>query len=290
MKTILYTPYDCLLKINDKDWFLNKNESFVFEDARKISVFPTQKSGRYSFNVDLSSISNTIYYSAVQKENEVLIFLLDGIISENVDIFSFANSGAKSSVEIGKENIIFKTQKHTKNITLPRNIKDIKCGNIFDIDYACFSDNLSKYIILYNTKTNKTKLFQGDEIELKEYGFVVTNQSNKFYKKIVEEYVVDKDGLKSKSKVFSKNENNHSSIAFKFMSAIKVKDWEGAHSLLCDNLKSSLSADALKIYFKDIGYIFSIDNQTIFALSNGENVIYNFSIENDKIAEINDNF
>jgi len=289
MKTILYTPYDCLLKINDKDWFLNKNESFVFEDARKISVFPTQKSGRYSFNVDLSSISNTIYYSAVQKENEVLIFLLDGIISENVDIFSFANSSAKSSVEIGKENIIFKTQKHTKNITLPRNIKDIKCGNIFDIDYVCFADNLSKYIILYNAKTNKTKLFQGDDIELKEDGFVVTSQ-NKFYKKIVEEYIVDKDGLKSKSKTFSqKEESNTSSVAFKFMSAVKVKDWEGAFMLLGDNLKSSLSISTLKTYFKDINYIYSIDEQTIFALSNGENVIYNFSIENDKIAEINDN-
>ena len=101
--------------------------------------------------------------------------------------------------------------------------------------------------------------------------------------------MIDKDGLKSKSKVFSQKDNpGFDMISYKFMNAIKVKDYQGAYEMLGENLQKVLSPSAIKKYFGEISYLYPIDKQTCFALSNGENVIYDFVIENDKISEVND--
>ena len=133
-------------------------------------------------------------------------------------------------------------------------------------------------------------MFQGDEININDGGFTVINSSNKFYKKITEEYVIDKDGLKAKSKVFSQKDNSaFDMISYKFMNAIKVKDYQTAYEMLNENLQKALSPNAIKEYFGEISYIYLIDKQTCFALSNGENVIYNFLIVDGKRSEISDN-
>ena len=290
MKTIIYSPYDALIKTKNEEVFLNRNEHMILEEENQsIVVYPTNKMSRYSFTIDLNE-QHSIFYSVIKKDNDTLVFLLDGIIAENVDIYSFSNEGQTSFVEIGKTQIVFKTQSHEKIVTPPTKIDEFKCGNFKHINYVVFGDQTKTYATLYNTKTNKIKLLQADEIEIKEDGFVLTTNKNSFYRKIVEEYLINNQGLKIKSRVFSQKENYpHNFVSYMFMNSIKFKDYHNAYYLLSDYLKGKLSVDALKNYFGDVTYFYTIDSLTIFAISDGKNIIYEFSINDNKISEITDN-
>lgn len=290
MKIIIYSPYDALIKTKYEEAFLNKNEHLILEgENQNIVVYPTNKVSRYSFTIDLNE-QHSIFYNIIKKDDNLFVFLLDGVIAENVEIYSFLNEGQTSFVEIGKNQIIFKTQNNQKIITPPGKIDGFKCGNFKHINYVIFGDGTKSYATLYNTTTNKIKLLQADEIEIKEDGFVLTTNKNSFYKKIVEEYMIDSQGLKIKSRVFSQKENySDNFISYMFMNSIKLKDYQNAYNLLSNNLKEKLSIDDLKNYFGDVSYYYVIDPSTIFVVSDGKNVIYEFSFSENKINEIIDN-
>lgn len=287
---IIYSPYDCLIKYKNEQIILDQNEHAILENVDgNIAIFPLNKNSQYSFFIDLKEF-NSSFYRTIKNNNEILVFLLDGIIAENVDVFSFSYKEDKSSIEIGKNQIIFKTEKYNKIIPLPFSPQNVKCGNFGKINYACFDDKNRTYFIAYNTQTNKSKLFQGDEIEIKENGIVVINKKNNFYKEIVEEYFVDNDGLKVKSKVFSKKDNiNSRFVCFEFVNSIKLKDFDGAFDMLSPDLQKKLTPNNLKEFLGDISYFYMIDSSTCFAISNNENTIFNFVVKDEKIMDISDN-
>ena len=289
MEIVIYSPFDCLIKTQNDEMLLDQNEHIIFEDKfEKIDVYPVNKNSRYSFSIDLDKESSP-FYSIIKQPDKILIFLLDGLIAENVDLFDFSYNGNESNVEIGKNQIIFKSNEHKKTITLPNEVTDVKCGNFKHINYVTFKDEEKCNIIAYNVTNNKTKLFQGENIEITDNGFVITNERNNFYKKIVEEYIVDEQGLKSKSKVFSQKESFPDSLVpYMFMNSLKLKDYENAIQFLSDELKNKLNPQALKNYFGDISYFYIIDQTTAFAIANGKNLIYSFKTSQNKIYDILD--
>jgi len=292
MKTIIYTPYDCLITYKEKSVHLAVNEHLIFENVDDVlEVYPTGKTKKYSFSINLSSQESSCFYSIVKKEGKTLIFLIDGLILENVDIHSFSYKGKSSSVEISKDKITFVSPLHKKIITLSSTAKILDCGNFKFINYVHFQNNKNKeFLIAYNTLTNKTKLLQGDKFEITQNGFSISNTTNSFYKNIEEKFLVDEDGLKAKEKVFSLKENYDKEInIFRFMNDISIKNYQEAFSFLSPRLQSELSVQHLKNYFGDISYFYCIDPKTCFAISNGKNIIYDFEIENNLIKEINDN-
>lgn len=290
MKTIIYTPYEALIKTNNQEVWLNKNENIVLEEDEKlISVYPTEKLSRYSFTIDLNEPTST-FYSMMKHDDKNLIFLLDGLIAQNVEVYSFSYQNKDSFVEIGKDQIVFKTDTHQKVIIPQTSFDNVKCGNFKHINYVYFQNKIKSFLLAYNTLTNKAKLFQADEIEINDDGVVLTTNKNNFYKKIVEEYFVDAQGLKVKSRTFSRKENYPNNfISYVFMNSLKIKDYQNAYNLLCYQLKEKLDIDILKTYFGDISYFYVIDPYTIFAISNGKNMIYEFSIDQNNITEITDN-
>lgn len=290
MKTIIYSPYDCLVQTTDNKFFLSLNEHLEIDEMfDTLKIYPTGKSKKYSFEVDVKE-TDSPFYRVIKKDDKNLIFLLDGLVAENVDIFSFEYDNNKSFVEIEKDKITFKTSAKQKIIYPPSKIKNVECGNFKHIDYVKFDGTNKKFFVAYNIFTNKTKLFQGEDIVVNENGIVITTENNNFYKKIVEEYFIDDDGLKSRSKVFLRKESfSPQLITFVFMNYIKQRDYDGAFDLLHPSLKKELPTQSLKSYFGDISYFYLIDLQTAFAISNGKNVIYEFTFADNKIIEINDN-
>lgn len=292
MKTIIYTPYDCLIKYKEKSIHLSINEHLLFENVDDIiEIFPTGKTKKYSFSINLNKEQQSCFYSIIKKEDKILIFLIDGLILENVDIYSFSYKGKTSSIEISKDKISFISPLHKKNVTLSSSVKILDCGNFKFINYVHFQNDKNKeFLIAYNTLNNKTKLLQGDNFEIKQNGFSITNTTNNFYKNIQEEFLVDDEGLKAKSKVFSLKETAETEMnIFRFMNDINIKNYQEAFSFLSPHLQNSLSVQHLKNYFGDISYFYCIDSKTCFAISNGKNIIYEFEFENNLIKEINDN-
>ena len=91
MKIIIYSPYDCLIRVGENESFLDQNEHLIIEESeREISVFPTNKNSHYSFLIDVNNFSSP-FYAIVKQNDNLLVFLMDGLIAENVDIFSFSH-------------------------------------------------------------------------------------------------------------------------------------------------------------------------------------------------------
>ena len=73
------------------------------------------------------------------------------------------------------------------------------------------------------------------------------------------------------------------------MESIKNNDYKNALSYLSENLQSKINETTLKNYFGDISYFYTIDKNSCFAISDNKNILYDFSILNNKINEITDN-
>ena len=291
MKITIYSPYDCIIKVGETLEAISENEHLVMDnDKKEITIYPSKKSSQYSFALDLKN-SASPFYRTIEKNGELLIFLLDGLVADNVNIFSFSHNEKQSYVEVGKDKIIFKSESNKKTIPLPCKPSNICCGNFKHINYVSYEDEKKHFLIAYNTQNGKSKLFQGNEIEIKENGFIVTNEKNNFFKKVVEEYFIDEDGLKSKSKVFSrKTIADDNMLCYEFITSIKFKDYQNALNLLTPSLQENIDENALKKYFGDISYFYMIDPLSCFALSNDENKIFVFNIKENKICEISDSF
>ena len=291
MKNYIFTSYNCLIKFENKEEFLSINEHLSFENENGIIyVYPTGKTDKYSFSIDLQNLSSSIFYKYTQKDDSIFIFLIDGLIIENIDIYSFSHNNHDSEIEIGNTFITFKTKSHRKTISLPCQIKNLNCGNFKHIDYVNYRKDDKEYLVAFNVISNKAKLIQGENIQIEESGFVVTNKSNHFYKEIVEEYLIDEDGLKIKSRVFTPKEKTpQNMVIYKFMTAINLKDYQTAHSMLSHSLKEKLTPTNLKEYFGEIVYFQCLNANTVFAISSGKNVLFDFTIENGFVSEINDN-
>ena len=290
---IIYTPYDCLIKTKTEQNLLEKNQHLILENynAQKISVYPIGKSSKYSFNINISEQKDSNLYSIIEKDENLLVFLLDGLIAENIKIYNFTFQNKRSSIEVSSQKIVFSTENNKKIIRLPNESKNFICGNFNHIIYAKFSDSYNEKIIAYNTLTNHAKMFSGDNININNNGFIIKNNSSTSYQNIQSEYFIDNQGLKVKSKSLIPSDRflPEDLISYNFMESIKNNDYKNALSYLSENLQSKINETTLKNYFGDISYFYTIDKNSCFAISDNKNILYDFSILNNKINEITDN-
>ena len=108
---VIYSPYPCLVKAGDKEMTINENEHLNLDAIMPIYVYPTGKTKRYSFMIDFN-ILNSQFYSIIEKDDRVLVFLIDGLLSQNVDIFSFRYNNIDSEIEVSSHEITFKTKEN----------------------------------------------------------------------------------------------------------------------------------------------------------------------------------
>ena len=291
MKTVvIYSPYKCLIKNEKEEVVLDENEHLIIDNPSKLFVYPLGKTTNYSFFIDLKNEDNK-FYRLIEKDNKTLIFLLDGLLTENVDLYFFQYNDIKSEIEVKNQSIVFSCNNHKKIITLPVKVEKYSCGNFYHINYFHYTDQNGENIITYNNKNNNAKLFKGDEIEILENGFTVKTNEKGLYKKVNEDYFVDEEGLKSGAKTFSLTDNvaPNELALFNFMNALKKEDYQSAYDLLDKTLQDKISQQTLKEYFGKISYYYVIDNKTCFALSNNKNMIYTFSLNEKYITDISDN-
>lgn len=290
-KIIIYSPYDCLVKTRNEENTLETNCNLEIDRdiEQPISIYPIGKNSKYSFNIDITDKTSK-FYSLIEKDDKILIFLLDGLFVENVNIYHFFYKNKPSSIEISSQNIIFSTENNKKVISLPFFAQGYSCGQFSHILYVKFSDKQNDKLIAYNTLSNKAKMFSGEKIEIDKNGFIVNNEKTKTCQCVKCEYYIDNEGLKLKSKIVSKEERifPQELITYQFLEAIKNNDFKNALSYLSNDLKNNVDEDSLKGYFGDISYFYPIDKNTSFAISDNQNILYEFSIINNKINEISD--
>ena len=287
---IIYTTYPCLIKLNGQDCHLDESEHLVIDEPlKKLYVYPTGKSKSFAFTIEFPLISCK-HYNWIEKEDKILIFLLDGLEVENVDCYHFSYKGQTCDIEVATNSLVFSTPLHKKRITLNSAPNEVSCGQFKHINYVLTINNDNEKIICYNPITNKTKLFSGNKIKLNSSGFSVIKEQYENYDKITEEYIVDEDGLKVKNKTFIQSDRliPENLLVYQFMSSIKNGDISSAYSILSRDLQNEIDKDVLKQYFGDVSYFYLLDVSTCFAIVEGKNKLFEFNVTDGKINEIND--
>ncbi len=286
MKTIIYTSFPCLVKYGENKEHISINEHLILEDvSMPIYVYPNGKE-KFSFEIDSRS---SPFYRIIEKEGKRLIFLLDGYCAENTTVHNVKYDGETTVIEVGQKQIVFYGLSNKKTINLTRPVGNISVGNFYHINYVKFDDIDKKVIICYNTRNNSAKIFSSGDIVIEENGFSLFDE-NENYNSATHKYFIDRDGLKIKEENFArKNEIlPNELVPYKFMCSIKCGDYIGASEMLSHHLKSQLDSKALKGFFGDVSYFCMINPCLCFAISDNKDIIYSFTMENDKIKEIQD--
>ncbi len=290
MKTIIYTSFDCLIKGENIEEVLQENQHLSFENVpARLSVYPINKKGMPSFEIDFQKQHN-LFYRIVEKDEKMLVFLVDGIYAQNFLVQTISCENNTCQIEIGKNEVIFACNKNKKILKMPEDILSSKCGHFHHIAYAKLEANEVDYLVAYNTKNYKTKILKSEKVEITENGFILSGTADG-YNDGQEEYIVTKEGLKIKSKKFStlSHPQIKETLCYRFLSSVKKTDFSSAFSMLSLSLQKKVSEASLKDYFGNISYLFPLDEKTCFAISNNKSTMYTFSISNNKIEEIFDN-
>ncbi|MBE7074148.1 MAG: hypothetical protein E7379_03560 [Clostridiales bacterium] len=283
MKTIIYSTFDCLLKTPslEKELLSKKNISFD-EINEEISVYPMGRSKIIPFTI--SPPFKSPFYKTIIYNDARLIFLLDGIYVQNVQVYNFTHNGRQSRVEIATKEIHFSTNRTKKILHLPQHFDRFNCDKSYHINYVLCENCQESLFVAFNTINGKVKTFDGEKIELKNNQISIKCKNGDNLN-----LYLDKDGLKQKEKTFNEKAfYNPLYVANNFMNEIKKGEYLSALNFLSPHLKEIHSSLSLQEYFGEISYIFPIDLYTIFALSNDKEKIYSFEIEKGKIVDISD--
>ena len=122
MKTIIYTSFPCVVKSKNQPESLTQNENLVFEEEfDKIDVYPVQK-GKISFEI-IKEEKESAFYRIIEHDGKRLIFLIDGLYTENADVYEVEYQGVKSKIEIFPQRVVFCNKENKKIVHLNQKYK-----------------------------------------------------------------------------------------------------------------------------------------------------------------------
>lgn len=275
MKTIVHTPFDCVIKIANQNTFLAENENFSFKGTEKIYVYPTKH--KLSFVVDYSP---SPFYSIVEKNDIRHIFLLDEISVQNVEIHNASFVGGNGTIEKHFDEIIFYSQEHKKIVPLTTCYENICIGSCFHIGYALLSSAQNETLVFFNFKNGKSKVFQGEQISFSPPHFEIISYNKKT------SLTIDKTGLKQHEKPNVVILENPLFPYLPFVQGLKEENYSFCHSLLNENLRKAQNESDIKSFFGSVQQFFPLSHNQVFVLADGKGEIYSFSYENGKICDI----
>jgi hypothetical protein len=124
------------LKFEDQNITLEENQHLCLESKPFfIDVYTIGKGLRPSFKIDFEK-PLSVYYRIVEKEDKILVFLLDGIFVQNFKVFSLSCDNVNCKIEIGKNQVSFICKDNKKVLSIPEIITKSNCGNFYHIAYV----------------------------------------------------------------------------------------------------------------------------------------------------------
>lgn len=271
----IYSPFDCVIVSQSSQTFLSSNEHLCLSSCDKMFVYPVGKTQNYSFVLDANSSSP--FYRTIKKDNKTFIFFLDGVLSEKYEIFTFS-SPKPCNVKVGCGKVVFACEKTERQVNLPRDIVSYTCDKFDHIVYCICKCEDKDYMVAFNTKNKNIKTFSGDEISFNDNLFKISNHNNE------STIALDKEGLVLKESSISKQ----NFIAIDLFNALKSSSYEEGYKMLSQSLQENLPLKDFKEYFGKISYFFPINESQVFALSNNKEKIYNLTVTNGQITDMDD--
>ena len=281
MKKIkLKTNYPCLVKTDKESFEIDENDVLEIENEERIFIYPTLFSRKnIPFYINLKSLKSCHRYFVHEFDDFSLVVLtyneeLKILYKENFPTLACNVVVSQSAVKFEKEDI-------SVEYTLPHNFFNY---HIFKLDnYACveFDD---ENLYLFNTKTNVLSHFSGN-MDLDKNVLTVKKNLHDLENRVKKVcFKLEEDKIKLESLTFSHDENKFSEdmTAYRFLEAVKIKDFDFAINLL----EKKTSSENLETLFGNVKNYLPLSTNEFVILGENERKFVRFFEKCGKIVDI----
>ena len=281
MKKIkLKTNYPCLVKTDKESFEIDENDVLEIENEERIFIYPTLFSRKnIPFYINLKSLKSCHRYFVHEFDEFSLVVLtyneeLKILYKENFPTLACNVVVSQSAVKFEKEDI-------SVEYTLPHNFFNY---HIFKLDnYACveFDD---ENLYLFNTKTNVLSHFSGN-MDLDKNVLTVKKNLHDLENRMKKStFKLEEAKIKLESLTFSHDENKNSEdmTAYRFLEAVKIKDFDFAINLL----EKKTSSENLETLFGNVKNYLPLSTNEFVILGENDRKFVRFFEKCGKIVDI----
>ena len=281
MKKIkLKTNYPCLVKTDKESFEIDENDVLEIENEERIFIYPTLFSRKnIPFYINLKSLKSCHRYFVHEFDEFSLVVLtyneeLKILYKENFPTLACNVVVSQSAVKFEKEDI-------SVEYTLPHNFFNY---HIFKLDnYACveFDD---ENLYLFNTKTNVLSHFSGN-MDLDKNVLTVKKNLHDLENRVKKStFKLEEEKIKLESLTFSHDENKFSEdmTAYRFLEAVKIKDFDFAINLL----EKKTSSENLETLFGNVKNYLPLSTNEFVVLGENDRKFVRFFEKCGKIVDI----
>lgn len=281
MKKIkLKTNYPCLVKTEKESFEIDENDVLEIENEERIFIYPALFSRKnIPFYINLKSLKSCHRYFVHEFDDFSLVVL---IYNEELKILYKENFPTLAcNVVVSQSAVKFEKEDISVEYTLPHNFFNY---HIFKLDnYACveFDD---ENLYLFNTKNNVLSHFSGN-MDLDKNVLTVKKNLHDLENRMKKStFKLEEDKIKLESLDFSHDENKFSEdmTAYRFLEAVKIKDFDFAINLL----EKKTSSENLETLFGNVKNYLPLSTNEFVVLGENDRKFVRFFEKCGKIVDI----
>ncbi len=283
MKIILKTTYPCLVKCNNETFELDENDKIEIENEEFVFIYPAVYSKRaIPFYINLKSLKKTARYSVFEMDEFTLILLeASEITVENRE--TLVINGEKCEVFVANNELRFECKNHAVSCTVKEPLSDYK---VFKIgSYALLET--AKDLFAFNTQNITLSHFGADEKKFERDTLHLLKRLNDCENRVKSaKYRFKDDQIKVESLAFEyENLCKIEELApYRFLEAIKAKDFRFAQNLLAE--KMNANEDALANFFGNVVKFLPLSTTEFIVIGENEKNFARFEVSGGQIVDI----
>lgn len=286
MKHKLKSSYPCLVKTNNEAFDIDENDILEIEGEERLFIYPLSYSRRnIPFYINLNDLKDCDKFSVFDIDDDILIFLNK---TERVRSFakeSLSFNDDKCDISISENVLRFENKNAIIEYELEKAFLSFR---VFKLEnFACVELD-SCLVYAFNMKDNRFLLFKGNEIEFEKDLLKLKDNLNDCEdrrKSFIYKFSGDKVEIEKSEFSHTDLHLNKEMTAYRFLEALKVKDYAFAKNFLSGNLKN-IKEKELSNFLGNISNFYPLStNDYIVDSKNFKNLV-RFDIKSGMINDI----
>ena len=283
-KIVLKSTYPCLVKTEEASFELDENDKLEIVDEDKLFVYPAVYSRRnIPFYINLNNLQNTSRYSVYDVNDFTLLLLNEenNLVVTNKEHLFF--NGEKCEISVTQQEITFEYKNYSVSYSCPHdttNYKVFKKGN-----FACLEFTHDLYV--FNTTNCHLSHFKGNDIEFEKNTLNLSNRLDDYENRIKNasySFADDKIKVENMSFEYDKSKAIEELSPYRFLEAIKVKDFHFAKNLLDASLK--INEDNLAKFLGNVVNFLPLSTDDFIVISENAKNFVRFETKKGQIVDI----
>ena len=279
MKTIVKSPYSCLVKTATQEIELEEENSLVVTDEPFLFVYPFE-SGLIPFKVVFDGKKSDFYHSFSYNGQNYIVFSAPPSI-QIVETENLNFNGKICKVKVLADKFSFEINNKCVEINCKNDDRKIfKLNN-----FACVQTDDDFFA--YNIKTNKLSHFSGQNSLSGNVLSVTKNFHDSLCRTKTAKYIL-KENIELENENISREEKKtiKELVPYKLLESVKAKDYAFAINLLAEPLKQKVDESKLSEFFGNFTSFLPVSTTEFITLSNKEKKFVTFCMQDDKVCDI----